>query len=124
MFGVNGSNGHRLDELFGVNGSNGHRLNELFGVNGSNGHRLDELFGVNGSNGHRLDELFGVNGSNGHRLDELSRRNVYGAFTSMLLRLLRGDAIRRAGYVFGARLLAQGTVEADRFRRLVSARVV
>ena len=124
MLGVNGSNGHRLDELSGVNGSNGHRLNELFGVNGSNGYRLDELFGVNGSNGHRLDELFSVNGSNGHRLDELSRRNVYGAFISMLLRLLRGDAIRRAGYVFGARLLAQGTVEADGFRRLVAARVV
>ena len=113
-----------MDELFGVNGSNGHRLDELFGVNGSNGHRLDELFGVNSSNGHRLGELFGVNSSNGHRLDELSRRNVYGAFASMLLRLLRGDAIRRAGYVFRARLLAQGAVEADGFRRLVSARVV
>ena len=124
MFGVNGSNGHRLNELLGVNGSNGHRLDELSGVNGSNGHRLDELFGVNGSNGHRLDELSGVNGFNGHRLDELSRRNVYGAFTSMLLRLLRGDAIWRAGYVFRARLLAQGTVEADGFRRLVAARVV
>ena len=110
--------------MFGVNSSNGHRLNELFGVNSPTGHRLNELSGVNGPNGHRLDELFSVNGLTGHRLDELSRRNVYGAFTSMLLRLLRGDAIRRAGYVFRARLLAQGTVEADGFRRLVAARVV